>query len=109
MIGNGGEAPGKASTTRKPGALSSKRKAPPCRRATAAASDRPRPEPGRERAPSSRTKRPSTRRAVGRRDARPMIGDRDLDASPTRLHAERHVRRRGAGAATHRLLPLNAG
>src|SRR5579863_3741006 len=52
---------GRATPTLRPGSLSSKRIAPPWRCATAAASDRPRPEPGRERAPSRRTKRSSTR------------------------------------------------
>ena len=55
-------AAGRRITTRRPGSLSSIRKLPLWRRATAAASERPRPEPGREPAFSSRTNRSSTRR-----------------------------------------------
>ena len=65
---------GNETTTRRPGALSSMRKAPWCRRATAAASDSPRPEPGREREFSSRTKRSMTRARSSLGDARPAIG-----------------------------------
>ena len=62
----GRAAAGNNSTALSPGALSSNRSVPLCSRATAAASESPRPEPGREREFSSRTKRSCTRsRSIG--------------------------------------------
>ena len=61
---------GSSSIARRPGTLSSSRSTPPCRRATAAARLRPRPNPGRERALSSRTKRSSHAPAIALRNAR---------------------------------------
>ena len=72
-------APAASSTARRPGALSSRRIEPPCRRATAATRLRPRPLPGCERLFSRRTKRCSARSRSCGGDAGPAIGDGDLD------------------------------
>ena len=53
--------PARSGAREGPGRLSSSSTAPPCIRATAAASESPSPEPGREREPSSLTNRSSTR------------------------------------------------
>ena len=62
-------------------------------RATAAASDRPRPEPGRERAPSSRTKRSSTRArsSGGMPGPRSATSSDDGSAARARRHDDRPV------------------
>ena len=95
-IGGGVDAGGSSMTTRRPGALSSSLSAPPCKRAIAAASESPRPEPGMVRDASSLTKRSSTRSRCLRRHALPAILDRKADqaALPLRRQAQRGGRSR---------------
>ena len=100
----GSSSAGRVTTTRSPGVVVLEPTVPPCRRATAAASDRPSPEPGRERAPSSRTKRSNTRaRSAGlmpgprsatvEHDRRPRAArrDDDLRLDPRRRPSARHI------------------
>ena len=105
--------PASSSTARRPGALSSRRIAPPCRRATAATRLSPRPVPGRERLFSRRTKRRSARSRSCGATPGPRSATAISTVSPTRASEmampprRRRRRWRPAASATEYLMALS--